>query len=125
MLDLRVLRLVLAIGIVLQLGVVACGYFLPWARHSLLFSVMLTAAIAGMLYGRILGRGFLPGMLGGALVGAGSGLAAVAAAYFLDERPDIFLPWGGMVSMLTGTVGGVFGELDARLRAFIIRKLGN
>jgi hypothetical protein len=28
-----------------------------------------------------------------------------------------------MVTMLTGTVGGVFGELDARLRAYIIRKL--
>ena len=125
MLDLRVLKLVLAVGIVLQLGVVACGYFWPGLRHGLLFSVMLTAAIAGMLYARILGRGFLPAMLGGALVGAGSGLAAVAAAYVLDERPDIFLPWGGMVTMLTGTVGGVFGELDARLRAWIIRKLGH
>jgi hypothetical protein len=86
---------------------------------------MMISAIAGMLYGRILGRGFVPGMLGGALAGAGSGLAAVAAAYVLDERPDIFLPWGGMVSMLTGTVGGVFGELDARLRAYILRKLGH
>ena len=25
--------------------------------------------------------------------------------------------------MLTGAVGGLFGELDARLRAYIIRKL--
>jgi hypothetical protein len=30
-----------------------------------------------------------------------------------------------MVLTLTGTVGGVFGEIDARLRAYIIRKLGS
>lgn len=123
MINLRLLKRALVIGLILELGVVACGYVWPYFRHSLLFNVMLMAAVAGMLYARDLGRGFLEGMLGGGIAGAACGLAAVSAAFWLGERPEIFLPWAVMVTTLTGTVGGVFGELDARLRAYIIRKL--
>jgi hypothetical protein len=123
MIDLNLLKRTLILGVILQLALVACGYFWPWFRPRLLFSVMLTSGVAGMLYARELARGFKAGMLGGALAGAGTGLAAVLSAAYLDERPDIFLPYGAMVTMLTGTAGGLFGELDARLRAYIIRKL--
>jgi hypothetical protein len=64
-------------------------------------------------------------MMGGAAVGAASGLVAVTGASVLGEEPEIWIPYGVMVLMLTGTVGGVFGEIDARLRAYIVRKLGN
>ena len=57
------------------------------------------------------------------MAGAAGGLVAVAGAGWLGEQPETFTPYGAMVTMLTGAVGGLFGELDARLRAYIIRKL--
>jgi len=123
MIDLKILRRALVLGIVLQLVLLACGWHWPQFRPGLLFGVMLTAALAGMLYARDLGRGFLAGTLGGAAIGAACGLVAVAGATWLGEQPEIFIPYGVMVTTLTGAVGGVFGELDARLRAYIVRKL--
>jgi Na+/proline symporter len=123
MLDMKILKRALLVGVVLEIVLVACGWARPSFRPALLFACMLTAAVAGMLYARDAGRGFLPGMLGGAMVGAASGVVAVAGATWLGEEPETFIPYGVMVMMLTGTVGGVFGELDARLRAYIVRKL--
>ena len=125
MIDLKILKRALFVGIVFQLVLVGCGYFWPHFRPGLLFACMMTAAVAGMLYARDLGRGFLPGMMGGAVTGAASGLVAVTGASILGEEPEIWIPYGVMVLTLTGTVGGVFGEIDARLRAYIIRKLGS
>ncbi len=123
MIDLKILRRVILVGLVFQLALVASGWFWPIFRPGLLFGVMMTAAVAGMLYARDLSRGFLPGMLGGAVAGAAGGVAAVAGANWLGEQPEIFIPYGVLVTMLTGAVGGFFGELDARLRAYILRKL--
>ena len=123
MIDLKILRRAVLLGIGFELALVAGGYFWPDSRPGLMFACMLVAAVAGMFYARDLGRGFGAGALGGALTGAASGTAAVVAASFLDERPEIYLPYGVMVMMLTGTVGGIFGELDVRLRRYIARKL--
>ena len=123
MIDLKILRRAALLGIGFELALVAGGYFWPHSRPGLMFGCMLVAAVAGMFYARDLGRGFGAGALGGALTGAASGTAAVVAASFLDERPEIYLPYGVMVMMLTGTVGGIFGELDVRLRRYIVRKL--
>jgi hypothetical protein len=123
MIDLNIFKRALIVGIVFQLVLVTGAHFLPWLRPSLMFGVMLTAGVAGMLYARDLARGFPAGMLGGAMAGAAGGLVAVAVAGWLGEHPEIYIPYGVMVTMLTGTVGGAFGELDARLRAYIIRKL--
>jgi len=123
MLDLIILRRAMIVGLVLQLALLACGWLWPWFRPGLLFGVMMTAGVAGLLYARDLARGFLSGMLGGAIVGAAGGVAAVAGANWLGEQPELFIPYGAMVTMLTGAVGGFFGELDARLRAYIVRTL--
>ena len=123
MIDMKIFKRALAVGIVLEIALVACGWYRPSFRPALLFACMLTAAVAGMLYGRDTGRGFLAAMLGGAVIGAACGVVAVAGAGWLDEHPEIFIPYGVMVMMLTGTVGGIFGELDARLRAYIVKKL--
>ena len=123
MIDLNILKRALLVGVFFQLVLVAAGYFQPAFRPALLFACMLTAAVAGMLYGRDLGRGFLAGLMGGALAGAACGVVAVASAGWLGEQPEKFIPYGVIVLMLTGAVGGLFGELDARLRAYIVRKL--
>jgi len=125
MIDLKILKRALLVGVIIQAALVAFGYFQPAFRPGLLFACMLVAAVSGMLYARDLARGFLAGMLGGAMAGAAGGLVAVAGATWLGEHPETFIPYGVMVTMLTGAVGGIFGEVDARLRAYIIRKLGN
>ena len=123
MIDLKILRRSVLVGVVLELALVAGGYFWPRSRPGLLFACMLVAAVAGMFYARDWGRGFASGALGGAITGAACGVVAVAAASFLNERPEVYIPYGVLVLMFTGTVGGIFGELDVRLRAYIIRKL--
>jgi hypothetical protein len=80
---------------------------------------MLIAGVAGLLYARDLARGYGSGALGGAAVGAVCGLVAVATASLMGDRPDLFIPYGVMVSTLTGLVGGLFGQLDAQLRVII------
>jgi hypothetical protein len=123
MIDLNILRRVVVVGIILELVLVAGGYIWPSSRFGLLFGCMLIAAVAGMLYGRDLARGFGSGMLGGTLAGAACGIVAVTAAHFLGLQPELYIPYGVMITTLTGAVGGFFGELDARLRAYIVRKL--
>ena len=123
MIDLKILKRALFIGIVIQLVLLAFGYFRPAFQPGLMFACMMTAAVAGMLYGRDLGRGFLAGMMGGAMIGAACGVVAVLGAGWLGEKPEANIPYGVMVLMLTGAVGGFFGEIDARLRAYLVRKL--
>ena len=123
MIDIKILRRALIVGIVFQLALVGAARVWPWLDPNLLFGCMLIAGVAGLLYARDLGRGFGAGALGGAIAGAASGVAAVGLASLLGERADLYLPYGVMVAMLTGGIGGLFGELDVRLRA-LIRSLG-
>jgi hypothetical protein len=119
MIDLNILKRVLIVGIVLQLALVGCAHFLPWLRPNLLFACMLIAGVTGLLYARDLARGYGVGALGGAVGGATSALAAVGAANVLGDQPEIYLPYAVMVAMLTGAVGGMFGEFGAWLNARI------
>ncbi len=123
MIDLKILRRAVLIGIAFELALVIGGTYYPRSRPGLLFVCMLVAAVAGMLYGRDLARGFGAAMLGGTLAGAACGLTAVTAAHFAGISPEVYIPYGVLVTMLTGAVGGFFGEMDARLRAYIVRKL--
>ena len=123
MVDLKILRRAITVGVFFELVLVAMGHVRPRFRPTFeLFGCMLIAGVAGLLYARDLARGYGAGALGGAAVGAVSGLVAVAVASLLGDRPDLFIPYGVMVSTLTGAVGGLFGQLDAQLRV-IIRSL--
>ena len=116
MIDLNILKRAALAGVLLAVALVTGGHLLPRYRPGLLFGCMLIAGLAGLLYARDLGRGYGAGVFGGALAGAACGIAAVALASLLGDRPDLFLPYGVMVSALTGFVGGLFGQLDARMR---------
>lgn len=124
MIDLKILRRAVLLGVFLEAALVIGGWLWPQSRYGLLFGAMLISAVAGMFYARDLGRGFGSGILGGTLTGAACGIAAVLGAEFLGIQHETYIPYGVMVLTLTGAVGGFFGELDVRLRAFILRKLG-
>jgi hypothetical protein len=118
--NLKILRRAIAVGVMFELLLVVAAHYRPWLKPTfLMFGCMLIAGVAGLLYARDLARGFLAGALGGAAVGALCGFVAVAAANLFGDRPDLYIPWGVMVLTLTGAVGGLFGQLDALMKAFI------
>jgi hypothetical protein len=120
MIDLKILKRAILVGVVFELALVAVIHFMPWLRpHLMLFGCMLIAGVAGLLYARDLARGYARGALGGGVSGAASALVAVGVSNVLGDRPDLFMPYGVMVSALTGAIGGLFGQFDARLRALI------
>src|ERR1700760_323986 len=106
--DLKILRRAIMVGVIFELMLVAMGHYRPVFRPTFeLFGCMLIAGVAGLLYARDLARGYGAGALGGAAVGAFCGLVAVASANLLGDRPDLFIPYGVIVSTVTGVAGGV------------------
>jgi len=117
--DLKILRRALLVGLILELLLVAMGHYRPRFRPTFeLFGCMI-AGVAGLLYARDLARGFGAGALGGAAIGAMCGIVAVACASLLGDRPDLYIPWGVLVATLTGGIGGLFGQMDAMMKAFL------
>jgi hypothetical protein len=121
MVNLKILRRAIAVGVMFELLLVVAAHYGPWLKHNflLMFGCMLIAGVAGLLYARDLARGFRAGALGGGAAGALCGVVAVAVSNIFGDRPDLYIPWGVMVLTLTGIVGGLFGQLDALFQAFL------
>jgi len=121
--NLKILRRAMLVGAVFELLLVGAGHLQPWLKPLFfLFGCMLIAAVMGLLSARDLAGGFGLGALGGATAGAVCGMVAVSASSLMGDRPDLYIPYGVMVSTLTGGVGGLFGQIDAMIQAFL-RKL--
>ena len=120
MVNLKILRRAIAVGVMFELLLVVAAHYRPWLKQTfLMFGCMLIAGVAGLLYARDLARGFRAGALGGGAAGALCGVVAVAVSNVFGDRPDLYIPWGVMVLTFTGIVGGLFGQLDAIFKAFI------
>ena len=121
MVNLKILRRAIAVGVMFELLLVVASHYRPWLQHTLLqmFGCMLIAGVAGLLYARDLARGFRAGALGGGATGASCGVVAVAVSNVFGDRPDLYIPYGVIVLTLTGIVGGLFGQLDALFKAFL------
>lgn len=120
LIDSRLLGRALITGVVLEIAFVAAGHYRPVLDiHFGLFSVMMIAGTAALLYARDLARGYVKGALGGLVIGAACGIAAVGTANLLGDHPDTFLPYGVMIAALIGVVGGLFGQYAAWIRQFI------
>jgi hypothetical protein len=117
MLNPKILRRAILVGLILELILVTGGYALPALRPHFLFACMMICGVAGLLYARDAALGYGRGALGGAVVGCICALAAVTAATILAERPDLYLPFAVLVSTLTGAIGGLFGQWDKMLRS--------
>jgi hypothetical protein len=104
-------------GILLQLALVVIGHFVPWVRVNYFeFGLMMFAGLAGLFYARDFGRGYGPGALGGAIAGGTSGIIGVSLANILGDLALAVLPlWMGL-TVLTGAIGGLFGQMGANIR---------
>jgi hypothetical protein len=120
MIDARILRRAVIAGTVLQIVLSLSGYFFPWvAIRFFMFGRMMISASAGYLYGMELGRGYAAGALGGAIAGGLCVVPAIALSVLLGDTDASMLAVGTGISILTGGVGGAFGQIAA-----ILRKLG-
>ena len=91
MVNLKILRRAIAVGVMFELLLVVAAHYRPWLKHLfLMFGCMLIAGVAGLLYARDLARGFRAGALGGGAVGASCGVVAVAV---FSASPDNSRTW--------------------------------
>ncbi len=117
MIDARILQRATIVGTVLQVVMVVAGHFLPWVRdHAFMFGGMMISAIAGYLYAADFAGGYLRGALGGAIAGGVCALIGIALSVLLGDTPAFVLGLGTAISVLTGAVGGFWGQVAARMR---------
>ena len=120
MIDSGLLLRAAVVGTVLQLMLAVFGHLFPWvALHLFTFGRMMCSATAGYLYGLLLGRGYAAGALGGAIAGGLCVVPALAISVLLRDSQAATVTLGTGISILTGGVGGAFGQMGA-----ILKKLG-
>ena len=103
-------------GIALQVTMVVIGHYFVWVRvNASEFAAMMIAGLVGLFYGRDFAKGYARGALGGAIAGGTSGVFATCAARILGDVPLIAIPVGTAVMILTGAIGGLFGQMSANI----------
>jgi hypothetical protein len=118
--DARLILRTALFGTVLQIVLTTAGHFSLWvAIHLFLFGRAMLSATAGYAYGLVLGRGYGAGALGGAIAGGLCVVPGLALSVLLGDTPAAMVTTGTGISILTGAVGGAFGQMGA-----ILRKLG-
>ena len=123
MIDRRALLGATLVGTVCQVAMVILGHFIPWiALHVFMFGGMMISATVGYLYAQDVGNGYRRGALAGAIAGGVCALLGIAVSVMLGDTQPYILALGTAISVLTGAVGGVFGQMSASIRAFARRK---
>ncbi|HEY4125569.1 MAG TPA: hypothetical protein VGM36_13205 [Rhizomicrobium sp.] len=118
--DRKILERATLVGIVMEVVLVVAGHYVPWVElHVFQFGGMMIAAIAGYLYGMDSAKGWGASSLGGAISGGTCGIIGIAVAVVLQEMPMIGLIVGTLICILTGTVGGLFGQMAANMKKLI------
>lgn len=96
------------------------GHFVPWVElHVFMFGGMMISAIVGYLYGMDSAHGWGPSAFGGAIAGGTCGIIGIALAVVFHQTPMIALLVGTAICLLTGTVGGLFGQMAANMKKLI------
>ncbi len=118
--DRKILERATLVGIVLEVALVVTSYFVPWVEvHVFQFGGMMIAAIAGYLYGMHSAKGWGASALAGAISGGTCGIIGLAVAVVLKEVPTLALIVGTLICILTGAVGGLFGQMAANMKKLI------
>lgn len=120
MIDTLILRRATFVGLILQSVLAVVAHYYPWvALHLFLFGRMMISATAGYIYGMAFGRGYAAGALGGAIAGGLCAAPVLLASALSGDTPAAMIAVGTGITILTGGVGGFFGEMAA-----VMRKLG-
>jgi hypothetical protein len=113
LIDSRALRRAILVGTLLQMVFVLIAHFSVWIEtHALLFAGMMTSATVGYLYAQEVAKGYAKGAYGGAIAGGSCALGIALSVFLGDMTGGMFLT-RDLISILTGAVGGVYGQMAA------------
>jgi hypothetical protein len=112
--DNRALQRATIVGTLLQVVIVLLAHFSSWVeQHALLFGAMMISAVSGYLYAQEVAKGYGRGAYGGAIAGGICGLVGIGISLVLGDESPVALTVRLFVSVLTGAVGGVYGQMAA------------
>jgi hypothetical protein len=115
--DNRALQRAIFVGTLLQIVFVLIAHFNIWVEtHALLFAGMMTSATVGYLYAQEVAKGYARGAYGGAIVGGLCTFIGVTLSALLGDMTGGMLVVRDLISILTGAVGGIYGQMAADWR---------
>jgi hypothetical protein len=105
------------VGVVIQIAMVVAWHFLPWLHgYYYLLALLMIAATAGYVYAADTGGGFFVGATAGAIVGGICGFVALLLTVMLHDIARNFIPLDTAFCVLTGAVGGLWGQVSANMK---------
>ncbi|HEU4647478.1 MAG TPA: hypothetical protein VFS33_00350 [Gemmatimonadales bacterium] len=108
----RKLMIAIAIGTLVQVGMVVAGHYVPGIARLFAPGGMLISALAGVLYASSARPASLgASATGGAIAGGACALIGILVSYLLGDVPAAVLGFGTASSAVTGAVGGVLGRM--------------
>jgi hypothetical protein len=115
--EFRALFRATLVGLVIEAVMVMIAHFVPWLRaHYYLFALMMIAATSGYIYAADTGRGYFTSATAGAVAGGICGFAGLGISVLLRDVVTNLLPIDTAVCVLTGAVGGLWGQLSANMK---------
>jgi|HubBroStandDraft_6_1064221.scaffolds.fasta_scaffold1080260_2 hypothetical protein len=112
--DHRALERAILVGTLFQVVAVVIAHFSLWIEtHALLFGGMMISATMGYLYAQEVARGYVKGACGGAVAGGLCAIIGMAPSVLLGDMTPKMLGVRTLISILTGAVGGIYGQMAA------------
>jgi hypothetical protein len=112
--DHRALQRAILVGTLFQVIAVVIAHFSQWIEsHALLFGGMMISATMGYLYAQEVARGYVRGACGGAVAGGLCAVMGIAVSVLLGDMTLKMLGIRTLISVLTGAVGGIYGQMAA------------
>jgi hypothetical protein len=115
--DIRVFVRAAIVGVVLEIVLMIASHFVLFIeQQGFLLGGMTISAVAGYLYAMDTGKGYFTSATMAAIIGGGSALIGVAVSVVLHDAPTRIVPLFTTICVVTGAVGGLFGQMSANLR---------
>jgi general stress protein CsbA len=115
--DIRVFTRAAVVGIVLQIALMVAVHFVAFIeRQGFLLGGMTISAVAGYLYAMDTGKGYFTSATMAAILGGGSALIGVGVSVLLHDAPPHIVPLFTTICVVTGAIGGLFGQMSANIK---------
>jgi len=116
LLDTPALGRAILVGTPLQMLTMVLGHFgglLASYDIGFLFAGMMISATIGYLYAQDVSKGYGRGACGGAIAGGTCALIGIAVSVLLGDMAPKVLVLRTLICVLTGAVGGLYGQMAA------------
>ena len=117
MFDIRVFTRAVIVGIVLQVALMVLVHVSPYvAQNGFLLGGMMITALAGYFYAMDTGKGYFTSATIAAIIGAVCAMIGVGLSVLLHDARQSVIPFFTTICVITGAVGGIFGQMAANLK---------